>query len=629
MTSKIVLIENVSDLNIIPAELLKNEDTKVFSFNLEVHNELESKKIEHEIADDLLNQEQRFQIFDKMIEFRSWYSKLPSNDYELEGVNLLKLFDSHEFSSYLMPNLINLVIIKKIIDKEKPTKIITTSLFSNLVQSVIKQNRIETEFFQNKIQKKLLWDKITFKYNIGHIPLTFSLSKIKYLKIKNFLETVTDFFYSFWFDLNSVKKKSIIFLEFNPQLFSKLFQAMQDYDGNVILVNQRRSAVWSKNSLDVIKKSKCKILRLNSILNNEEKAEIALLINKYSKKIESLWDNSTFFNEVFQIEGCSFWSVIKEVIMKAYSEKLSSHIILIRSIKKVFENIDIRCIVSLNETGETEKAFLEFNNKRISSILLEHGFIERVGETKRFDILSDYFSFRDKIAVWGETRKEWLVNEYNIEPKRVIVTGSPRHDDYFHARFEKNNGKEKILLLAPNPINDVNGLSSTHLKLRFNEVIKNILSIIKKFENVKIIVKLHPIQLKHNEEITSLIKKLDSTIPVYLWTPIINTINSVDVVVVLSPEINATPTILLESMILGKPTMNVYFDNKIPKYDHIQSKAVFTIVDNCDLESSLKKILFDEELQNELKVSADNFVRKFLDYRGNASEKFASILKSY
>lgn len=629
MASKIILIDNISDLNTMSEELSKTKDIKIFSFNLEVHNDLESKKIEHEIADDLLNQEQRFKIFDKMTEFQSWYSKIHSADYEFEGVNLLKMFDSHEFSSYLMSNLINLVIIKKIIDKEKPIKIIASTLFSNIIQSIIKQSHVETEFFKNKINKKSLWDKITFKYNVGRIPFSFSLSRKKYLQIKNFIETVTGFFYGFWFNLDSTKKKSIIFLEFNPQSFSKLFQALSNYDGNVILINQRRSVVWGKNSLSIIKKSKCKVLKINSILTKEEKTNLSPLINEYSKKINALWENSKFFDQIFKIEDCSFWRVIKEVIVKIYHERLPSHILLIHNIKKIFENIDVKCIVSLNETGETEKAVLEFNNNKNPSILLEHGFIERIPKTKRFDVLADYFSFKDKIAVWGETKKEWLVNEYGIDPKRIIVTGSPRHDDYFQSRLDRNNRKEKILLLAPNPINDINGLSSTNFKLRLNNTIKNIFSIVNKFENVKIIVKLHPIQLKHNEEIKSLIQKLDNTIPIYLWTSIIDTINNADAVIVLSPEVNATPTITLESMILGKPTMNIYFDDKIPEYDHIKNGAILTILDNDNIENELKKILFDEQFQKQLRENADNFVIKFMKNRGTASEKFASILQLY
>ena len=186
-----------------------------------------------------------------------------------------------------------------------------------------------------------------------------------------------------------------------------------------------------------------------------------------------------------------------------------------------------------------------------------------------------------------------------------------------------------MLLLTPNPINDVNGLGNTELKLQFNKTIENIFLTIKKFDNVKIIVKLHPIQLKHNEEIKSLIKKLNISTPIYLWTSVIDTINSADVVIVVSPEIHSTSTMLLESMILGKPTMNIYFDEKIPQYEHVKNNAVFTISNNDDLENKLKKILFDEDFQNELKINANNFVKKFLDNHGNASEKFASILKSY
>lgn len=624
----IIFLDSISDIDVIPQNLLKVNDPKIFSFDLDVHTKLQSEKIEHEIADDLLSLDERLMIFDKMTKFVTWFSEIPSSEYELEGVNLLKIFDSHEFQSYMMSNLIRIIIIKKIIEQEKPQKIIATSQLSKIIQSVINDEQIETKYFKNQIEKNLLWDKITVKYNFGRIPLTFNLSRKKYLKIKNFLEITIGFFYNFGYDLNKSKKKSIIFLEFNPQIFSKLLQEMKNYDGDLILINQRRPAIWNKNSLDVIKKSNCKILQLDNILNKEEKDEIPILVDKFSKKFEKLWKNSDVLNKIFQIDGISFWNVIQEVLIQTYFERLSSNISLIYSAKKILENSDIRCIVSLNEAGETEKTFLEFNNN-IPSILLEHGFIERIDKTKRFDVLSDYTSFKDKIAVWGQMKKEWLVNEYKINPKKIIVTGSPRHDNYFCYESERKNKNKIFLLLTPNPINDINGLGSTELKLQFNKIIEEIFSIVKKFDNVKIIVKLHPIQLKHNEEIKSLIKKLDISTPIYLWTSVVDAINSADVVMVISPEINGTSTMLLESMILGKPTMNVYFDEKIPQYEHVKNNAVFTILNNNDLENKLKKILFDEHFQNELKVNANKFVKKFLVNHGNASEKFASILKSY
>ena len=629
MTQKIIFLSSVSDLNVIPKDLLQKNDMKIFSFDLDVHTELIIKKIKHEIADNLLTLDERLTIFDKIKELESWHSKIFTDDFDLEKINLLKMFDRNELLSYILPNLINFKIIKKILEKEKPIEIIATTHMSKIIQSIIKKDQIQTTFFENKNKKDLLWDKVTAKYNLGKIPLTFSLSRKKYLKLKSILETFSSFYYNFWFKFKNTKKNTILFLEFNPSLFSKLFYEMKDYDGNVILINQRRSAISTKKSIEVIRKSSCKILKLDSVLNKHEKAQIPSLVDQYSTKIHNLWNNSEIFTNIFEIDGYDVWDSIKDVMIKTYSERLFYYVSLILSAKKIINTLDIKCIVCLYESGETEKAFIETNNKKFPTILLEHGFIERTPKTKRFDMLSEYICFNDKILVWSESKKNWLIDEYDIDPSRIIVNGSPRHDDYFLSRLKNKKNKEKILLLAPNPINDINGQSSTNLKIEFNKIIKKTLDIIKTFDNVKIIVKLHPSQLQHNEEIKLLIKNYNASIPIYLWTPLIDTINSVDAVLVLTPEIHATPTMLLESMILGKPTMNVYFNKIIPEFEHIQSNAVFTVTNNDNLENSLEKFLFDENFQSILQNNADNYVDQFMANPGTASEKFASILKSY
>ena len=51
---------------------------------------------------------------------------------------------------------------------------------------------------------------------------------------------------------------------------------------------------------------------------------------------------------------------------------------------------------------------------------------------------------------------------------------------------------------------------------------------------------------------------------------------------VISPE-PGTTTLLLESMILGKPTMNIYFENEVPQFNHVKHNAVFSLLDTCDL----------------------------------------------
>ena len=628
MTQNIILIENISDFNFIPENIIENKNFKKFSFNLDAHEFLESKKIEHEIADNLLDENERFQIFDKMIEFREWHSKIKSDDYEIEGVNLLKMMDSQEFGSFLIPKLINLITIKRIIEKENPKKIITSTSLSKVIKTIIKNQDIEIKLFENSKDKELLfWDTITIKFNIGKIPIKLNISNDTYLKIKTLFEKILGFVYGFWYNPNNSKKKSLVFLEFNPEFFSNIFKSLKNYDGDIVLVNQRRSAVWGRSSLDAIRKSKCKILKIDNIRNNSEREKIRLLVNEFSKKIDKLFTNSIFFNDFFTIDEISFWELIKETLREKYSQKLFSYISMIFTVKNFFDNSDVKCIVHLNQVGETEKSFLEFKNN-IPSILLEHGFVERIEKTKRYDILSDYPNFNDKIAVWGEIKKKYLIDEYDIDEKKIIVTGSPRHDNYFLSRTKKKNNKQITLLIAPNPISDVSGFSSTNIKLRFKKIITNIISIVKEFDNVKIIVKLHPIQLKHNHEIQLIIKELDNTIPVYLWTSVINTINQANAVIVVSPDIPGTTTMLLESMILGKPTMNVFFDKQIPEFNHVKKNAVFTVLDDDDFSNNFKKFLFDKKFQDDLIDNADNFVMGSISNSNNASEKFASILKS-
>lgn len=625
--TEIVLINDISDLNVIPLNLLHNKDSKIISFSLEVHKKLQAENILHDIDDIQLTREERLELFNKSLKFLSWYSKITLNDLIYENVNLLQIFDTHEFHSYLMPNLVKLLTVKRIIEKEKPTKIICTNSFSNIVNSLIIETNIKTKFFQNNIQHKLLWDTINIKYNFGPIHISFKLAKKNYLRIKKYVESLLGFFYGFWLDIDS-KKKSIILLEFNPEYFSTFLQSMKNYDGNVILINRRRSAVWSKTATNIVRKSNCKVLRFDNLLNKNEKQKIHLLVNDYSKKFEKLWENDIFFNNIFQIENCSFWNVIKDVVIKKYSDGLAEFIFLIRNAKNIFSNLDIRCIVSLNEIGETEKAFLEFNNGKASTILLEHGFSETIPETEIIEKFG-YVDFNDKIAVWGDMKKQYMINRYNIDPNRIIVTGSPRHDIYFKSRIKKKQLKEIIVLLAPDPITEVSGIASTNLELKFEKTIEKIISTLKNFTNVKIIVKLHQIQIKHNQTIYSIIKNIDKSIPVYSAVSVIKIVNSVDAVIVISSEIFGTSTMLLESMILGKPTMHIVLDNTVPPYPHLKNNAILTISNNDNMENNFKKILFDNDYRKELTINADTFVEKLLNFRGNASEEFSSILKSF
>ena len=293
---------------------------------------------------------------------------------------------------------------------------------------------------------------------------------------------------------------------------------------------------------------------------------------------------------------------------------------------KILRKLDVRCLVSLNDIGETEKIFLELHNKH--SIILQHGFKEINEQTSRFDKL-DYVNFKDFLAVWSNKRKNQLVENFNLKPEKLIVVGSPRHDNYFSTKIKKVNKKNKTILIAPNPMNELNGLIDDNLKIRFNELLKEIISYLGKLDDIKIIVKLHPIQLKHNDEIKSFIQKIDKHIPIYLWTSVKDTINSADIVVVISSEFHATPTMLLESMILQKPVINFVTEKVITQYDYIKNESIFTVSDSDDIDKSLEKIIHDDKFQQKLIHNSNEYLLKNMENCNTASKEFAKILKNF
>ena len=70
--------------------------------------------------------------------------------------------------------------------------------------------------------------------------------------------------------------------------------------------------------------------------------------------------------------------------------------------------------------------------------------------------------------MWSNKRKNQLVENFNLKPEKLIVVGSPRHDNYFSTKIKKVNKKNKTILIAPNPMNELNGLIDDNLKFRFN-----------------------------------------------------------------------------------------------------------------------------------------------------------------
>ncbi|NDB64026.1 MAG: hypothetical protein EB170_09245 [Nitrosopumilaceae archaeon] len=239
-----------------------------------------------------------------------------------------------------------------------------------------------------------------------------------------------------------------------------------------------------------------------------------------------------------------------------------------------------------------------------------------------------YDNFRDKIAVWGETQKQYLVKHKHVDPNRIIVCGSPRHDSFF-TNISRKNQTVKTVLLTIHSINHVSGQATIRSYVEFDNLLRRICDTIKSFKNVILVVKLHPNQDIHNQEIKKLINKIDNTIVIYQSKPIKELISSCDLLINISPEGFDPSTVLLESLILNKPTMNIVLDEQFYDFQYEKDGAIMSISASSDLDKHLHDFVFDATLQQKLVINGKHHIDNYLANHGTASKHLANYIDSY
>lgn len=625
MLNTIVLIRDLNDAVSLKEEVLRNSD--VFSFSIDAHKTLENKEIKHHIAEDYLSEEERLKIFDIVSGLHLWYKNHSELDLQYDEINILGLMDTIEFHEYLMKAFINFFTVKNIVEREQPSKIIATESFSDILKTLNFENNITTEIHSTEYVEKLQWEDVRIKQNVGNFPISFNISRSKYVKIKYIWEKTICSLFNLWFDFKKSKQKTIIFLEFSPPLYKELIIHLRNHDFNVVFLNRRKPAVFDFKSIGIMRNTGAKIINYNDLLDSKEKIQLSSLRDDYLKKLEHAFSKNQVLSNIFLVEGFPLWNIIKKHLIRNYKNRIEEYLFSILIAKKIFEKINVSCILSLNEVGETEKSFLAVNKHHIPSIMLEHGFSIFVKNTIRFSVLSNYHNFSDKIAVWSSNQKNFLESFYNVKSERIFPTGSPRHDLLFNKK-PKISKKPLTILIAPTPITQIQGFDTTNFHLKFESTLTKICSILKEYPNTEIILKLHPSQSYHNEIIQEIIKKIDGNIAVHLLTSITDLIENSDSVITITPEGWGPSTVILESMLLKKPIMNIILDDHFYDFPYVKEKAILLASPESNLQEDIDKLLFDQDFRNELIKNEQNFINSYLYTPGRASANLTKKINS-
>jgi len=277
-------------------------------------------------------------------------------------------------------------------------------------------------------------------------------------------------------------------------------------------------------------------------------------------------------------------------------------------IKRILKKIDI--IVVTNDTVPFENKVIKIaNDMNIPSLMIQHG---ALGEVESFEP-----SITTKVAVWGELTKQWMINLRESQDK-LIITGSPRYDEYITKKSEKKekilkkfkiSSSKKILLYPTHPFNmDISLSPSTRLSIEENKEILDKLFNVAKELSLFLVIKLHPTNEITIDEIYKLIPDIgykDYIIIKHGQENLFNLINICDVFV------TYTSTTALESMLLKKPIITVNFANKKDPMQYSRYGCAIQANDEETLKKALKEIINNKEVKDKLLNMGNKFIEKY------------------
>jgi len=591
-------------------------DALVYPLDYKSLNILKNNKIKFNLIDNFLNDNDRKELFQTCRNIWNEFTNISKKELEYNNFNVLQAIDRNEIQEYLMELYSISLVIKKIIDKFSPEVIFAPKS----IIEIIKQQKYDIkliEFYDDQ-EGELSFDYVNVRKKIGIIKINSKISRSQFKTIKNFLQIFNKIAY--WNNNFNNNLKKILLLEFDPELYENLIIQIKKCGYVPVLVNFRKPAISSMASLNSLKRTQSvifnpKMLRIN-------KNELNGTIKKICPKIINFIKQNNDFLE-FNIYELKLSSIIKKQIIKILEERLDEYIKQINYFKFLDKRNDIVSSISLNLSGETEKIFSKIK-KNTPLILLQHGFSNYHDFNSYSDTLDDYDLLREKIAVWGNSVRDYLISNSDMQNNNIIVSGSPRHDDFEPSK--KTNITKKRIVITPRPlIMHVEG-TKLELHLRYEKVLKDVILYLKKFDDVEIVFKLHPQQNPHNEIIKSIIRDLDPKIPILQDESIKKILENSYLLINISPDNLDASTVVFESMLMNTPIVNIRLQNNSWIYDFEKTEAVLTFDYDSNYQIKMSELITDEKKYNEQVGKLEKFLEFYLVNRKCASENLIKSL---
>ena len=480
--SNILLVD--SSITITEFNNLKKTFKKVFTFDINSDRLFTEKKIQHEIADNFINNTELALIDSACIDFCQWHNENNGNDMlSHDGINLGSLFKV-EFHNFLIPFVKTFLIINRILEKFPDAKFFCSP---NIFQIAKKLGTNVKPITEKSPKIQLTWDKI--QYSFGD-SISVKISKEHFQKLKKLSEIVAGIFSK----KNNSKnlEKSYALVEFDLIKYEKIFQESNNFKGKTYLYNKHRPVIYNFKSLKILRNSHIipHITSKNSIENI--RSEINLSHSKIRRNFQKFLDDTKFFNSFFQFQGISFWLCLKPYLTKFFNKKILDSIYEIEYAKKFLLENNLSSLIILSESGFTEQIMLKLAKKfSINTILLQHGvMLDNPSAVNYNKIVAGILPIEaDKFFVWGDISYEYAI-QLNYPDHKIEITGNPNLDRIFEQKKKCVKKSNTVLLLATGPRDQQSVGHNVNEWKKYENLIKQICTVITK-HNLNLIIKIN------------------------------------------------------------------------------------------------------------------------------------------
>ena len=604
------------------------ENTTFVAADYETHKKLVDSNTKHELLDNYLQKKERLELYDFVLSKYTWYENLSRKpDFEFNNINILSLMSSLEFHEFVLTVLIKLFSIKNIINNKSPNEIFVSAKFLKYVKLVHDKNKIHTFDSNLNNEKSFLTNKIELRFNILSKPCTFYISKKNYSSLKKVYENFFCKINNLWLD-KKTSKEIILLVEFNTSTYEEMIRTLPKSKKQVVVLNRRRSAIWNKSSIGILKSNNVKILDPEKFFDLHTNQEFALEHKRLNENLHELWESKELFS-IFSMKEISFWSLIKDRLKKNYDYRLDDYLKFIFQSRNFLTQLNIKKIICLGESGETENVLLQSVENDVDSILLQHSFLRYNPELKKLQ-----WKYEDqnmigltskKFFLWGNSDLNYFLENSKIQKDQLIISGSPRHDQFLQIKSSTNSHTVKNILVTLSPISERSGLGDTNLIIKYNYFLEKIFKILNEFNDLKITVKLHPGENPHNSILIDFLKN-QSNITVFQIKSPNELIKKSDLMINISPELYDSSTIMLEGLLLRKPVIQLLLDDELSKVEPLKS-PIIQISEIEHFEQVISKIINDEIYRKEIIEQISSKLNDYLSFQGNSNAKFLEIIE--